>query len=95
MSTTTITSDDQWELSTALYAIDSEAELVTDYSGRGMYGAECIGIIAKDTDRILLALSRRLPDDLADKLENARADHDSMGLSEIVYFPSLTVEEDT
>jgi len=94
MSKTIITNDDQWELSTALYAIDSEAELVTDYSGRGMYGGECIGIIAKDTDAILLSLSRRLPDHLADKIENAEVAHDSMGLREIVYWPSLAVEDE-
>src|SRR5210317_567322 len=94
MSKTIITSDDQWELSTAMYAIDSDAELVTDYSGRGMYGGECIGIIASDTDRILLSLSRRLPDHLAQKIEDAEVAHDSMGLREIVYWPSLVVEDD-
>lgn len=94
MSKTIITDDDQWELSTALYAIDEEAELVTNYSGRGMFGGDCIGIIAKDTDRILLSLPRRLPDHLADKIENAEVAHDSMGLSEIVYWPSLAVDDE-
>ena len=87
---TTLTNDQLWDLSVAIRNVDSEAELYKDYSGRGMYGDECIGIVCHDTDQMMYRLGWELSGtELGDILGNATTDHDSMGLREIVYFPRL------
>ncbi len=74
------------------------------YSGRGMYGAECVGVDCEGMTshqivaRIVLALCEQGPDGL-DAAEHFTRDgavaSDSMGRGSIVYFPRLPwVEED-
>jgi hypothetical protein len=78
---------------------DHEYELHEDYSGRCMYGRECIGFVTEESAfNVAINLAIYLNDfdeegaTLLDKF-NTRASEDSMGLSHIVYFPSLSVEE--
>ena len=51
-----------------------------DYSGRGLFGARCLGIVCEDPEEIILnALGRGLP----------RGKVDSMGKRKIVYWPEI------
>lgn len=53
-------------------------EVYRHYSGRGMFGRGCPGIVYKSADGV------RFPPSLG------RASTDSLGLDRIVYFPSIT-----
>ena len=77
------------------------AYLTTDYSGRGMYGERCVGIVCDDVASTLFTLGMEIGDrisnetgttwlELAETFKQSR--QDSMGLSSIVYFPGLTVD---
>ena len=76
-------------------------EIVADYSGRGMYGEECLGMIYTTSDATALV---RLGWALRDAAEEAEGDKaavleemltdvrtDSMGREGIVYFPKVSV----
>lgn len=80
--TTTLTSDQMDDLYDAAHTVNGE--IVTDYSGRGMFGAECVGIILEN-EGDLFTFARLFDDDLAELLGNPR--WDSMGLREIAYWP--------
>ena len=62
-----------------------------DYSGRGMYGKECLGFTTDNeiADCVNIALTLAPGDviDAAALFNNSRTD--SMGRSTIVYFPSV------
>lgn len=67
-----------------------ENAVYPDYSGRGMYGKQCLGFIYSSTNDLLrlgAALSAALDGDVP------AASTDSMGRDGIVYFPSLSVTE--
>lgn len=67
-----------------------EGEVRTDYSGRGMYGKECFGIVVRyrdDLGEILDAAG-----DFTEDMDNPV--WDNMGLSHIAYWPWLSVEAD-
>lgn len=75
-------------------ALDYDA-IRTDYSGRGMYGKECFGIVV-DTIGEAFAFAHALGvNDEEGKVGNwiGDAQQDSMGLSTIVYWPSVQIEE--
>lgn len=70
-----------------------------DYSGRGMYGDNCIGLVGSDGDAIKFCayLAKALDaaevldfDSAIEDLANARSD--SMGLSGITYWPHMAVD---
>lgn len=67
------------------------------YSGRGMYGEQCIGLILEDSSQIA-ALAYNIG--LADSEDEIAASHidrlrtDSMGTDIIAYFPSVKVKGD-
>lgn len=75
-------------------ATDFGLDFRTDYSGRSMYGALCVGFVYDDLTDFLAALVyiAQENDDLAETLARS-ACTDSMGLSMIVYFPRLTISE--
>jgi len=79
----------------ALYdaGLDEDA-LRADYSGRGMYGERCFGIVGSESDmlRFVLALSHRLEDRGEEWLPNVCSDN--MGLSIIWYWPTVQVPEE-
>lgn len=80
----------------ALYDADlNEDDLRENYSGRGMYGAECFGIVGSpgDASRFLIHIGQH-DTELAEKLANNQRS-DSMGRSGIYYFPSYAIEEES
>jgi hypothetical protein len=88
MSTTvsTLTEDQVWEILDAVEL--DESDFVADYSGRGMYGAKCVGFVLSD-DTAMLKLGAALQAALG---EIPNASTDSMGRNTIVYFPGLTAD---
>jgi hypothetical protein len=79
---TTLTEDQMNDLYHAAETIDGE--IVTDYSGRGMYGDECVGLIVKD-EGDLFRFAGLLDDEFVEQLGNPT--WDNMGLREIAYWP--------
>ena len=76
---------------------DNGYDLREDYSGRGMFGRSCIGIVGDFNPlHLVLCLADVLRDEEFDNAEDilGRPCQDSMGLSTIVYFPSLNKEEE-
>lgn len=74
-------------------------DLRADYSGRGMYGRNCIGFTTDDSTMLLMALTAILIEianeqihDDAPEWENLSPRQDSMGLSTIVYFPNWQLD---
>lgn len=66
----------------------------TDYSGRGMYGSTCVGIVASDLLQLGAAIARVVEDndELRDELlSNSRTD--SMGYDTIVYWTRVTCND--
>lgn len=66
--------------------------LYTGYSGRGMYGTTCIGIVATAIDHAMFNLGLRLGQadpELAESLADERIELDSLGLSTIAYWPNV------
>jgi len=84
---------------TALLVIQICADIgleVRSYSGRGMYGDQCVGVTGSNTHQILAQIIIGLCELGADGVE--AADHftrdgavrsDSLGMDGIVYFPRL------
>lgn len=76
---------------------DLENVLRTDYSGRGMYGRECIGFIAEPA-MVIAAIaesdpykSGELGADLLELASEVRTD--SMGFNTITYLPGWSIED--
>lgn len=85
---TTITPDQLDELQNAVTDVDGS---LCSYSGRAMYGKQCLGIELDSTeDAFRLALSIE-SGDLAYLLSHPK--FDSMGLGIIVYFPNVEAPE--
>jgi hypothetical protein len=61
-----------------------DGEIVTDYSGRGMFGDECVGIILKD-EGDMFRFAGLIDNDLVELLGSPK--WDNMGLREIAYWP--------
>lgn len=75
-----------------------EAGTVMQYSGRAMYGDQCLGIVTDDEASTFLILGLELADAGSDGvnlgrilLRSVRAD--SMAGSSVVYFPKVTMPE--
>ncbi len=79
---------------------DGDATPVTDYSGRGMYGATCLGFTVRDPFTLGVAIGQCTGDDNDQLSEDlvytfaSGARTDSMGLDAIVYWPSITVDDE-
>lgn len=79
MKTQTLTNDDKLDI-IRMTADEIGGELYKGYSGRGMFGAECVGITCDDPqEAIEEAASRGL----------RGADWDNLGRQYIVYWPSV------
>ena len=82
------------------YLSDIE-EIRTEYSGRGMYGGTCFGIVTTNVPRTLMEMAAGIIDasdieggegvDLVMDLDNV-ATVDGMGRSSIVYFPGFELD---
>ena len=70
-----------------------DLEFYEDYSGRCMYGRQCVGIICDDVIGVLLKLCDYLYNFIEDdeSLEDYLGDpkSDSLGLNRILYFPKI------
>lgn len=67
------------------------------YSGRGMCGAQCVGVTTKDSlTELTVNLIRATDSDEFDEVCNLleRTKSDSMGLSCIFYWPSVELEDE-
>jgi len=79
---------------------DNEYDFRENYSGRGMYGKSCIGFVSSDHPfnvamKLVAYLRFEMGSDceLIDVFTNAGSCSDSMGRREIIYFPSIRIEE--
>ncbi len=75
---------------------------IRKYSGRGMYGAHCLGIdvdrgvsAASVAFRLALELTSMGEDDLLEDLASVEWSQDSMGLGGIIYASSLRWSDET
>jgi hypothetical protein len=76
-----------------------------DYSGRGMYGERCLAIVTDDSAWTLRGEIEEIRDTCKQFDQHDEADdltlllskiprEDSMGLSSVYYWPSITIAED-
>lgn len=71
-----------------------------DYSGRGMYGTTCLGIVCDSPLNTMLNLGYYLQEfqednDTVISMDLlGRARKDQMGVSEIIYFPDFVITEE-
>jgi len=85
-----LTEEQLWELKDAVGYFDN-AE-IDSYSGRGMYGRQCLGITFDSmSDAFRFALTVGGDNDLSLALSSPR--FDSMGLGIVVYWPSVEAPE--
>ena len=73
---------------------DQNFETRRDYSGRGMYGKECIGFVTDQPMMLAMALTAILIDLRSQDIEGVpewsdlTVRTDNMGMSSIIYFPN-------
>ncbi len=81
--------------------LDMDENLRREYSGRGMYGGKCFGIVCRQVGQVvqfMIHLSKLVeeegmdPDMVLEMTE--RMSSDSMGMSSITYFPGFTIGND-
>lgn len=70
------------EIANEMKADGYDCEFREDYSGRGMYGKTCVGFVVDDVFEIKYRVR--------DRGIKAKACEDNMGLSYIVYYPSIS-----
>lgn len=87
-----------------IFADDHDYQMRLAYSGRGMFGKECIGFVTSESPFALgLKLGHYLreaesntneddPSDLFEYLQNVRTD--SMGMDTIMYFPNIQMPDE-
>lgn len=91
---TTLTTEQAETILGILQRTDPEAEMRTDYSGRGMYGSECLGYVVSNPAIVGSAVALGLTDTELDPMAlMASSRQDDMGLGTIVYFPGTTVQD--
>lgn len=67
----------------------------TNYSGRGMYGAECVGFVLQNRLSYIFSLANAIADVVIvneNTTEFENIEQDDMGLDTIIYFPGVTYE---
>lgn len=81
------------EIVRVMRLVDEGAHVRPDYSGRGMYGAECVGFVAADAFLVLAAVVDVMTAEGVPALDvYAEMCTDDMGLSAIAYFPRVPSE---
>lgn len=87
------------EIDGLTYALENRGwSLRPDYSGRGMYGENCIGIVHPSGEAaaavicLIEALAEEGLDETADWIRSASSSSDNMGLDVITYWPQLKAE---
>ena len=75
-----------------MFAEDRDMDVRTNYSGRGMYGSACFGLVVdhpvKAGMELAVELCEQGEEELAKTLANC-ATWDSMGRQSMVYFPDV------
>lgn len=73
-----------------------EVDVRIDYSGRGMYGATCVGFVLQNRVPYIFALANAIADvTIVDGNQTeydqivAATEQDDMGLDTIIYFPGV------
>jgi hypothetical protein len=76
-------------------AQEVSGDVRTDYSGRGMYGKTCVGIVVDDVDLLELgaAIAETIEDEELRKALISGSRTDSMGYSTIVYWSRVTCSD--
>jgi hypothetical protein len=94
MATQTQFSRATMEAALEIAEIDWDDTTIRNYSGRGMYGDECMAVVLdgdRDTFALFAALGIELDDDEAIPMARS-ACQDSMGRSIVIYWPRLRLE---
>jgi len=73
---------------------DNVTQLYTDYSGRAMFGRECVGIVVSGNmmnvfGYLILHLQENGHEHTINRMLESGIRTDNMGLDSIMYFPSL------
>ena len=77
---------------------DFSCDVLTDYSGRGMYGNTCVAVVVdREAELCILAADLMCAMDPGDEREAvrkvlARTETDSMGRRMVAYWPALRTE---
>lgn len=75
--------------------LDPDDAIRPDYSGRGMFGDTCFGLVydePREAYRFLIALARELDLDTVEDMLDTGVRQGSMGLGTIAYFPRVVLE---
>lgn len=81
----------------ALQQVFEDADfIVRGYSGRGMYGKTCLGVVTENLAELIAALIEGTNDDERKEVAEAirTMQMDSFGRDTIVYFPKIQFQED-
>lgn len=86
---------------------EDDFQVRVDYSGRGMFGEECLGIVGSNASKIIYKIMNAIIDNYSDsegeqlelfkeltKILSYGYEQDSMGLNIIVYFPDVEIDEE-
>lgn len=86
---------------------EEDFQIRVDYSGRGMFGEECLGIVGPNASKIIYKIMNAIIDNYSDsegeqlelfkeltKILSYGYKQDSMGLQCIVYFPYVEIDEE-
>lgn len=91
----TLTNEDVALIKSVLYNNDLDVDVIA-YSGRCMYGEQCIGIVTDNVADTMFVLGVALSSigggahNLLEKLTDEEIRTDSMGRREVVYFQNVT-----
>ena len=72
--------------------IEEAGREARSYSGRGMYGEQCVGVDLDNASEIFglgVEMANYAVDDEREDLASLRSTWDSMGLGVIIYFPGV------
>lgn len=94
----TITSAKALQVNGLLNTVDPDHSMLPEYSGRGMYGNECLAFASNNLSAaqlgalVALALQNVIDYDIAiEVMTDLRSDQ--LGLGTVVYLPSLAVKD--
>jgi hypothetical protein len=88
-TTTEVTSDMLWDMN---FATGEDIKFIS-YSGRAMYGKTCFGVVLPCAEDAVLWALNLSAEEFAPILSNPRID--SMGRNIVVYFPNLSISDET
>lgn len=79
------------------YCKDNDYSFYSDYSGRGMFGRKCVGVVCDNPFEVLVDIVDTLMSEGYDSVRDSlgAVNLDCLGTSKILYFPSVEYEEDS